>query len=63
MTPQYPPLHHFTSRWHLKCIQAVGAITPGESMIGALGEDPSPEHVDEFLSDFGGLINFSMTVH
>jgi len=34
-----------------------------ESMIGALGEDPSPEHVDEFLSDFGGLINFPMTVH
>src|SRR5471030_1337122 len=34
-----------------------------ESMLGALGEDPSPEHVDEFLSDFGGLINFPMTVH
>ena len=33
------------------------------SMIGALGEDPSPEHVDEFLSDFGVLIDFSMTVH
>ena len=34
-----------------------------ESMIGALGEDPSPEHVDEFLSDFGVLINFPTTVH
>ena len=34
-----------------------------ESMLGALGEDPSPEHVDEFLSDFGGLISFPMTVH
>ena len=33
------------------------------SMIGALGEDPSPEHVDEFLSDFCGLINFPTTVH
>ena len=34
-----------------------------ESMIGALGEDPSVEHVDEFLSDFGVLMNFSLTVH
>jgi hypothetical protein len=34
-----------------------------ESMIGALGEDPSAEHVDEFLSAFGVLIDFSMTVH
>ena len=34
-----------------------------ESMLGALGEDPSPEHLDDFLSGFGGLINFSMTVH
>ena len=34
-----------------------------ESMIGALGEDPSSEHVDEFLNDFGGLISFSTTVH
>ena len=34
-----------------------------ESMIGALGEDSSPEHVDEFLSEFGVLINFPMTVH
>jgi hypothetical protein len=34
-----------------------------ESMIGALGEDPSAEHVDEFLSDFGVLMNFSLTVH
>ncbi len=33
-----------------------------ESMIGALGEDPSPEHLDEFLFDFGGLINFSTTI-
>jgi Protein of unknown function (DUF3567) len=33
------------------------------SMIGALGEDPSSEHVDEFLSDFGVLVNFPMTVH
>jgi hypothetical protein len=32
-------------------------------MLGALGEDPSPEHVDEFLADFGGLIDFPMTMH
>ena len=34
-----------------------------ESMIGALGEDPSTEHVDEFLCDFGELIIFSTTIH
>ena len=34
-----------------------------ESMLGALGVDPSPEHVDEFLADFGGLIDFPMTMH
>jgi len=34
-----------------------------ESMIGVLGDDPSPEHVDEFLSGFGVLINFPMVVH
>jgi len=34
-----------------------------ESMIGALGEDPSPDNVDEFLSSFGVLINFPMVVH
>ena len=34
-----------------------------ESMIGALSEDPSFEHLDEFLSDFGGLVNYSTTVH
>jgi hypothetical protein len=34
-----------------------------ESMIGALGEDPSPDHVDAFLSDFGVLINFPMVIH
>ena len=33
------------------------------SMMGVIGEDPSPDHVDEFLSDFGGLINFPMVVH
>ena len=33
------------------------------SMLGACGEDPSAEHVDEFLSEFGGLISFSMTMH
>ncbi len=33
------------------------------SMIGAIGDDPSPDHVDEFLSDFGALINFPMVVH
>ena len=33
------------------------------SMMGAFGEDPSAEHVDEFLSDFGGPISFPMTVH
>jgi hypothetical protein len=32
-------------------------------MIGALGEDSSPDHVDEFLSDFGVLINFPMVIH
>ena len=34
-----------------------------ESMLGAFGEDASPEDVDEFLSDFGGPVNFPMTVH
>ncbi len=34
-----------------------------ESMLGALGEDPSSEHVDEFLAEFGGLIVFPMTMH
>ena len=34
-----------------------------ESKLGALGEDPSPEHVDEFLAEFGGLIDFPMTMH
>lgn len=34
-----------------------------ESMIGAFGEDPSTDHVDEFLSGFGALINFPMVVH
>jgi len=34
-----------------------------ESMLGALGEDPSHEHLDEFLADFGGLIDFPMTMH
>ena len=34
-----------------------------ESMLGALGEDPSPEHVDEFLSEFGYLVDFPMTMH
>ena len=33
------------------------------SMMGAVGEDASPEHVDEFLSDFGGLINYPAIVH
>ena len=40
--------------------KAVAAI---DAMLGALGEDPSPEHVDEFLADFGGLIDFPMTMH
>jgi hypothetical protein len=34
-----------------------------DSMMGAMGEDPSSEHVDEFLSDFGALINFPTMVH
>ena len=34
-----------------------------ESMLGALGDDPSPEHVDEFLSEFGYLVDFPMTMH
>jgi hypothetical protein len=38
------------------------AVKFRESMMGTLGEDPSPEHVDEFLSDFGVLINFPMTL-
>jgi len=33
------------------------------SMIGALNEDPSIERVDEFLSGFGGLSNYSTSVH
>jgi hypothetical protein len=32
------------------------------SMIGALEEDPSPEHLDAFLCDFGGITNFSVTI-
>jgi hypothetical protein len=32
------------------------------SMLGALGEDPSSENVDEFLYDFGGLISFTTTI-
>jgi len=34
-----------------------------QSMIGAIGDDPSPDNVDEFLSSFGALINFPMVVH
>ena len=34
-----------------------------ESMLGALGEDSSAEHVDEFLADFGGLINYPAILH
>jgi hypothetical protein len=34
-----------------------------ESMMGAFGEDPSAENLDEFLSDFGSLINFPSVVH
>lgn len=33
------------------------------SMIGALGEDPSTDHLDEFLSGFGGPISFSTALH
>ena len=33
------------------------------SMAGAIDKDPSSEHLDEFLSDFGVLINFSTTMH
>ena len=43
--------------------QGVAAEKFLASMMGAVGEDPSSEHVDEFLSGFGGPISFSMTVH
>ena len=33
------------------------------SMAGAIDENPSSEHLDEFLSDFGVLVNFSTTMH
>ena len=33
------------------------------SMNGAIGEDPSCEHLDEFLEGFGNSIDFSTTVH
>ncbi len=33
------------------------------SMIGAIEEDPSIEHVDEFLSGFGVLGNYATTLH
>ncbi len=34
-----------------------------ESMIDTLGEDPSSDNVDEFLSEFGASIDFPMVVH
>ena len=34
-----------------------------QSMAGALNEDPSSEHLDDFLSDFGVVGNFSTTMH
>ena len=34
-----------------------------DSMLGVMSEDSSSDHVDEFLSDFGVLINFPMVVH
>jgi len=34
-----------------------------KSMNGAIGEDPSCEHLDEFLAGFGTSIDFSTTVH
>jgi hypothetical protein len=39
------------------------AVRFRKSMMGTIGEDPSPENVDEFLSDFGTLIKFPLTVH
>jgi hypothetical protein len=33
------------------------------SMIGALKEDASVEHVDEFLAGFGAMSNYSTTLH
>ena len=33
------------------------------SMMGAIGEDPSAEHIDEFLSEFGAPLNFPLTLH
>ena len=33
------------------------------SMIGTIEEDPSVEHVDEFLSGFGALSNCSTRLH
>lgn len=34
-----------------------------KSIIGAIEEDPSFEHVDEFLHDFGGPIDYRATLH
>ena len=33
------------------------------SIFGAIQEDPTVEHVDEFLSGFGVLSNYSTTLH
>jgi hypothetical protein len=34
-----------------------------ESMLGVIAQQPSTERVDEFLTDFGVVINFPLTVH
>jgi hypothetical protein len=39
------------------------AIKFRQSMIEAVGEEAEAETVDEFLSNFGTLINFPVTVH
>ena len=33
------------------------------SIIGAIEEDPSFEHVDDFLADFGAPIDYRATLH
>ena len=33
------------------------------SMMGAIEENPTVEHIDEFLSGFGVLSNYSTTLH
>ncbi len=39
------------------------AVKFRESMIAAAGEEPEAETMDDFLSNFGTLVNFPVTVH